>query len=215
MRTSLRNKTRDKRNHIFDPLIRKKAKHLSNFQKKHSIKVSDAYQNLTNSTNDGTGSNFDNFIKSGLEQTKNFNSGYGDIGNIVKTKKARIMSANPIMNKNRLCKKVGSNLHTSFNLDSTTQGVTKSKQSRPASSTKYNVTTRVHKPILSNLSMHEYLTKIIKMAHKKEHKGNKSDIRKLTELRDRYCDHKPTQPDQLEEIKGVVRRLLSQICDKS
>lgn len=79
-RKSLENRYKDKKGHIFDPLIRRKARHLKNFQKKHSMKMElpETHHTIA-STHAGTSKNRDNVIRSKLDMTKNYTSGYSQL----------------------------------------------------------------------------------------------------------------------------------------
>lgn len=119
----------------------------------------------TSSTQANTSKNRDQMLKSKLEQTKNFSSGYGDIVNLIKKKKQRIQSAHPIMNKNTSFKQMRFNMKSSFTFN-------QKPGPRPTSSAKS--------------SMREYLNKVIHLARKKEYPSSKEDINKLMRIRDRY-----------------------------
>lgn len=111
LRTSLRYKTRDKRQHIFDPLIRRKAKHINNFHKKGSMWLENT-SFIGESTGAESSKNRENTLKSKLDKMNNISSGYGDIRKLIEKKKARIRSAHPIMKHN--FNPVGPNLNTSL-----------------------------------------------------------------------------------------------------
>lgn len=100
MRESLRNKTKNKRNHIFDPLVRRKAKHIHNYNRKYSAKGEQPTYDTTNSTQEGTSKYRDRMLRSKLNQSNNISSGYGDIRKLIEKKKGRIQSAHPVMKQN-------------------------------------------------------------------------------------------------------------------
>ena len=92
MRNSLRNKTRDKRNRVFDPLIKRKCEHAKAFGKKNSLAVDRKY-NDTKTTYVGLNKRREKSIRSKNDHNYIW-SGYGDVLKLIK-KKARIHSAHP------------------------------------------------------------------------------------------------------------------------
>jgi hypothetical protein len=97
LRTSI-NKTRDKRQHVFDPITKRKSKYLGHFDKKHSIKLDRLNQTNTSSIKEGrTSKNLDYIPNQRLDKSSNISSGYGDILKLIRRKKARIQSAHPVM----------------------------------------------------------------------------------------------------------------------
>mmetsp|Transcript_11754 Transcript_11754/g.10388 ORF Transcript_11754/g.10388 Transcript_11754/m.10388 type:complete len:177 (+) Transcript_11754:449-979(+) len=117
---SLRARTRDNKLRIYKPLIRKKAKHAKNFNKKHSMRVDSLNYVPTETTlNEYRNRNQTRGIK--IEKSSNISSGYGDITKIIKdNKKNRIQSAHPVAKQNKNC-----NLTTSYTLNNRPQSAKK------------------------------------------------------------------------------------------
>jgi len=183
---------RDKVNHILDPLIRRKAKHLKLFNKKNSMKMEvPIWYETINSTQCGTSKNREHRINSKLDMPNHYNSGYGEIINIIQRKKARIQSAHPVI-KN----KVGLKTHTSI-LDTSYTFSKREQSSRPTSSAKKNMT--------------EYLSKVISIASRKQYPNSKNDVKKLVAIRDRYSRGRVGDVYHVNEIKAVLGNILQEI----
>lgn len=124
----------------------------------------------------------------------NISSGYGEIVKMIQKKKARIQSAHPVLRQNVTLRKMHSNLSPSFTYSK------RDKSSRPASSVKIN--------------MSDYLTKIIDMAKKKQYPSSKEDIKKLTEIRERYVKGRLTDTYHVDEIRAIIKKILDKIANK-
>jgi hypothetical protein len=120
-----------------------------------------------------------------------YNSGYGEIINIIQRKKARIQSAHPVI-KN----KVGLKTHTSI-LDTSYTFSKREQSSRPTSSAKKNMT--------------EYLSKVISIASRKQYPNSKNDVKKLVAIRDRYSRGRVGDVYHVNEIKAVLGNILQEI----
>lgn len=139
-------KTRDKRMHIFDPLIRRKAQHLEYLNsKKQSVQNEKLNNTCTNSTQEGSIKNRDIILHH--DQAK---PNYDDYSQRYSTKKGRIQSAHPIMSQKRPGGFNGNpTLYSSFALNRRKTGT------RPMSSSQSN--------------MKEYLNKVISIIEKRKY----------------------------------------------
>lgn len=188
MRLSLKTKTRDKQNKIFDPLLRRKIDHGKAFSKKSSYAGERRY-NDTNTTYSQLGQRKDKSLRNKNDHG-HIHSGYGDILKMIK-RKARIQSAHPRIKPSITLNKLSANLQETMTYHHN------SPASRPSSSVKSN--------------MREYLDKIVSMAKKREYPSSKEDIRKLIKIRDRVIASKTTDQYYIYEVKEIVNRILSRI----
>lgn len=186
IKLSLKNKTRDRHNTIFDPLIRRKIEHSKAFNKKNSLAV-ERKQNDTKTTYSRFGQRREKSIRSKNDHS-HIHSGYGDILKMIK-KKARIQSAHPRIKESITLNKLSTTLQESLTYHHN------SPVSRPSSSV------RDH--------MKEYLNKIISMAKRREYPSSKEDIRKLVKIRDRVLASKTSDRYYIHEVKEIVSKILS------